>query len=285
MRSLVHRAAALLAGLVLTAHAAEASAQVAPEPAPLQVAASPSPPAVVAPRREANDGVFVALGATVGALALVDVSFAVYDGVQAGRGQVLPLGAAVAQGLIAAPQVLVFDTLHAVATSAFSEGSEDENLLAPLVLVPGLANTLTLNAALNSAPRSVPPGTLYAVSWALGFDMAFTIPAIVAAGQHRLLPRSFSAVEMALTAPQIAAASYGIVKDRQHLATYAPITAWSSALFVHGLVSAAIPRRDPAAASAPAESPKPPLMVPASIEVGPATIARGGGLQVSGRFF
>jgi hypothetical protein len=284
MGSLLRRTAALLAGLSLAASAREAAAQVVPQPAPLQVAVSPPAPTVT-PRREAVDGGTVGLAVGLAAAGILDVSFGVYDAVQARRGQALPIGVAVAQGVLVGPQAVGLDTLHAMMAASAPEGSTDEKALAPLVLLPGVTNALFFDAALNGAPRSVPPVTLLGASWALGFDTAFSASAIAAAVNGRWFPRALGAVEMALTAPQIAAASYGIARDRQHLADWAPLTAWSSALFVHGLVSTALPRSAPPAPSAPVEPPKPRLLVPASIEVGPANIARGSGLSVSGRFF
>jgi hypothetical protein len=114
--------------------------------------------------------------------------------------------------------------------------------------------------------------------------MALTLPAISATVSGRPFPRALGAMEMALTAPQIAVSAYGIRADPHNVGGYAAIAGWSGALFAHGLVSVALPRDTRRPPAEPVPPPKPPLLVPASIEIGPAPVVGGGGLRLAGRW-
>jgi hypothetical protein len=306
--------AAIILGLSVALVVQGARAEDTPEPPPPQVAA-PAPPQVTAPAplqvaapaparlqvaapsvlerpQGMSEGASIALIATLVGLGAADVGFGIYDGVTAGRGRFPAVGASIAEALVTAPQVIVFDSGYAVVASDVRDDHNTE--MAPLVLLPGVSNALfvhgTWSLLLPSSGHALifpdpSPGVLYGVSWALGFDLAFTEPAIIGAFKQQLFPRALGGVEMALTAPQIAAASYGLAKDPHNTAGWAMIAGWSGGLFVHGLLSAAIPHVEPARPPPPPPPPKHPLLVPASIQVKPVPVTHGVALSVSGRLW
>jgi hypothetical protein len=310
MSSLLPRTAAALVALAVGAGALDAAAQEPPapppdppaavaappkEPAPLQVAVAPpsSAPTRSEPTPIPRPSDDVAIGVLVAALVdfgVADVSFGVYDALKAGHGELPARGVGIAEAVVAAPQVIAFGALHGMLAIEANDRDVDS---AVTVLLPGVANTLFGHGLAGAALSTARPDVLYGVPWAVGFDTAFTVSALAAAGGHHLFSRPLGAVEMALTAPQIAVASYAIVKDPHGVLGWAPLVGWSGALFVHGLVSVIVPRPEPppppetppAAPAEPPVPPRPPLLVPGSIEVGPAPIAGGGGVSVRGAFW
>jgi hypothetical protein len=224
----------------------------------------------------------------IGAFALADIGFGIYDGVKAGRGEPPARGVAIAESVVAAPQVVI----SLIAVGAFgrdvARNGGDQSVL---LVATGISSALFTHGVWGAQAPPVHQGVLEGVSWAVGCDAAFSVTAIAAATRPTLFGRAVGGVEMALTAPQIAAMSYGIVKDPHDVALWAPMTAWSGALFLHGLLSVALSRDasseppPPPPPPEPPPPPKPPLLVPGSIEVGPAPIASGAGVSVRGRWW
>ena len=153
---------------------------VAPAPAPLAVAVPPPAP----PRGEGSSGGVVAFGVGIFALGLTDVGFAAYGAVKAARGERPAMGAGIAEILIAAPQAIGF---NGVQVFVATELADREPGMAAFVLLPGVTNALVLHGALNSTPLAGSPVAIYGLSWAAGFDTAFTLPAIGAAVQRAAL--------------------------------------------------------------------------------------------------
>jgi hypothetical protein len=275
------RPAALLAGLALLTGSASALA----DGAPLAVAAEPPSAAVAAPAappERHDDPVLAGLAATFGVLTLADVGFGVYDAIQAGRGAVPPRGAAYAEIAVAVPQSIVFGAVHAGLTA----DAHDNNVeLAPLIIFPGLANTLLVHGAFSAGLPTARPGIVFGTSCAIGFDSALTVSALGASVRGHLFPRTLGAVEMVLTAPQIAVASYASVKE-PHTPGWTGLAAWSGSLFAHGLLSTLIPRKeDPPPEPPPQPEPsRPPLLVPGSLDVAPMPVAGGAVFSVRGRW-
>jgi hypothetical protein len=282
MRSLPRRAAAVLVGLSIAATAFEAGAQVALERAPLKVAApfSPADPPV---QDTPSAGIGVLAASLVG-LALTDVGFGIYEGIEARRGQHPTSGVGIAEAVVFTPQALAFGTVQAVYASV-GPGEDKEAAGIAAVPVSAFVYATLVHAVVNEKLPTARTGVLYGASWAAGVDLALTVPVLAAASQHRLFPRALGGVELALTAPQIAVASYGLVKDGRNAAGWASLAGCSGALFVHGLLSIAVPRREPPAdAPPPPRAPKRPLLVPSSIDFGPARMQGGAGIGVSGRW-
>ncbi|HRI68407.1 MAG TPA: hypothetical protein PK156_29465, partial [Polyangium sp.] len=82
----------------------------------------------------------------------------------------------------------------------------------------------------------------YGLSWAIGANLTFTVGAVSGAIGKRLPGPVFGIMEMIGTAPSIAVGLYQSIghpdADRH---AWIALTAWSSALFMHGLLSTAIP--------------------------------------------
>ena len=78
-------------------------------------------------------------------------------------------------------------------------------------------------------------------SYAVGANVAFTLGALGAATGGHLPGAYFGGVEMAGTAPALAVGVYELTSPgRPYKPFFAGITAWSGALFAHGLVSLAV---------------------------------------------
>jgi hypothetical protein len=110
----------------------------------------------------------------------------------------------------------------------------------------------------------------------------------IAAFQGRLVNRIAGITQMVLTVPQVIAGSYQLATTPDDRALWITVTAWSGALFVHGLASAIKGKlhkqNEPLCPPPPPPPEKPPLMVPVSIQWSPAMvsdgIARGPGLGI-----
>ena len=101
---------------------------------------------------------------------------------------------------------------------------------------------------------------------------------------------------MILTTPQLITATYlGATSPPSSRAGWIALSAWSGGLFVHGLASSIagshgdISTPLPAPPPEPPPSSRPPLMVPASLRVGPMLVTDGvasvPGIGVSGVLF
>jgi len=298
MRPSPRLTAALLGLGLFAASIAPAQAQVAvPEgPVPVEVPAPRAPLVVAGPAQPSweprgaphdNPAVPVLIGVVAGFLA-ADVGFAIHDGVKAGHGEAPSRGVGIAQAVVAAPQVMGFGVFHLVASA---DGNGDDIPVAPLVFFPGLANSLFMHGVWASQTPSASPGVLLGVSSAVGFDTALTASILARAGTRHVSGRAMGVVQMVLTAPQIAASSYALTRDPGNTAGWAALTAWSGAIFAHGLVSAIFGGRSPQDDLPPPPPPppppvpeKPPLMVPASLHLGPVPMAGGGGIGLSGQW-
>ncbi len=290
MRTFLRRAAAVLVGLSIAATALEAAAQMAPDRAPLHVAA-PDSWTDPATRESSSSPAYGVLGAGLVGLAVADVSLGVYEGVLAAHGQRPSTGVGIAEAVVFSPQAIVLGAAQAVFAGSLPDRERE---IAGLGLVPVSALTYAtlVHAVASEKLPTGRTGVLYGVSWAAGVDLALTLPALGSASDHRLFARSLGVMELALTAPQIGVASYGLVKDGRNAAGWASLAGCSGALFVHGLFSVALPHREPPpdepspppSTPPPPAPPKRPLLVPDSIDLGPAQVQGGAGIGVSGRW-
>jgi hypothetical protein len=196
------------------------------------------------PARAENFAGFDA-GAIGGALELVavvgDVAFAVHDISAAGRAPASK-GWAVGETIFAAPQTVF---LNVVVASMAQSSQHDLSGLAGLVAV--VPTTLSAHGVYALIEPATP--ARYGVAWAIGADAVFTNIALASLGYETHLPSRFTAaLEIVATAPSAAVAAYEIHYDADHRAPWIALTAYSSALTLHGLASIVFQPSKPASA-------------------------------------
>jgi len=249
--------------------------------------------------------------------AIVDVPFTIYDIVIDAKRQVPSTGWAAAQIAAMVPQVLITQTFLAITDI---QGKEDEPAAA-LALVPAFGSTTLLTWAswgVNN-PR-VPPGLLAGGSPLVAADLTFSGLAIAHGVSGQFSSRPIGVAQMAITLPQIIAGATVLRRNDPAMLptvrnTWITLTTWSSVLFAHGVASTILgghrpkstsdtttstttdtqPEPEPEGEPAPrprlgpqGDPKKPPLLVPAMIQVAPTMVtdgvARAPGLAVVGVF-
>lgn len=208
------------------------------------------------------------------AAGLADVGFTAYDLAVAGKGQLPTQGAAIAELVVTTPQaLLVTGGLTAVLVDRVEHHPATALAILPSMWVDGLAT----HAIWRTATDRVRPDLLPALSLMIGANATLSTFAIAHAVKGRLLTRPLGVGAMLLTAPQIAVGIPAALKSDRDRNAWIGAVGWSSALFVHALVSTIVggpePDEDPIEPPPPPVPEKPPLLVPASIRVAPAVIA------------
>jgi hypothetical protein len=225
--------------------------------------------------------------------ALPDAALGTYGVVVAARGELPGRGLSIAETAVAVPQTVFYSTFYA----AYQAKEDDQGSIPMFLLMPTVATSiLSTHGIWSTATTQVRPGVLAGASIAVGVDAALSTGAIASTLSGQLSGRDIGVATLALTAPQIAVGGYLVAttpaSDR---AGWIGLTAWSGALFLHGLASTIrghranviLPRSSPMAWRAPNDGPR--LVVPGSIRVGPTVVTDGvasaPGLGVSGVLF
>lgn len=212
---------------------------------------------------------------------LSDLTFTVVDAVAAASDSrhnawVIP------QAVLSAPQAILFGVVE----------YDDDNDFIP-VAMPIVINQLTAFSVYGLASPRVSTTALYGLSWGIGADAALTNNAVSRALEGMFVKRSVAITELVFAVPQLAVAGYALHRPEdfpRQRAAVLTLGAWSSALFVHGVLSLALYRPKPL----PSETPKKEQtwhVVPSVIEreLGPAPgvgVGHGGvpGLLLRGVF-
>jgi hypothetical protein len=248
------------------------------------------------PARADEGDVVAALAVVAVGLFIADVTFAVNDIVLGAKGELPSDGYAVAETIVAAPQALAFNPILMV----LAEDIKDEPL-SPLLMIPTAGVTaLTTHGLWTLTDDGVDPGVLPAVSSAIGANATLTLNALAAAADGELVGRPMGIAQVILTAPSLAGGTYGAIRNPERRAEWIALSAWSGALFLHGVASAiwdaapdSPPPSSPSEPPSPPEPPpdqreKPPLLVPASIQFSPGVVTDGvatvPGILAGGRF-
>jgi hypothetical protein len=228
---------------------------------------------------------------------LPDAAFATYGIVVAGKGELPSAGLSIAEIAVTAPQTVFYTTVYA----AYQGKDDDQEPLPSFFLIPSAATSiLTTHGIWSTATSNVRPGVLAGASIAVGIDAVLTTGVLASTFNGRLSGREIGVATALLTAPQIAVAStLAATSPGPSRAGWIGLSAWSGALFVHGLASAIHghgddpPPRAPfpsiLRAPRPAPSSRRPLLGPSSIHVGPVVVSDGvasaPGIGVSGVLF
>lgn len=261
-------------------------------------------------RASSADSIVGALVVIAAGIVITDVVFAGHGIAVAGKGELPGEGWSLAETVFTVPQTVAGNLV--VATVASKNNEEDA--LQVLSLVPTIGvSILSTHGVWATATTNVRPGVLAGSSVAVGADIALTTNVLTRTAGGHLSSRAVGVTTMLFTAPQVAAAGYlTATTPASDRAGWIALTAWSGALFVHGLIStiAGHGSSAPAPAGAPPPPPpiplprppakapppplqmpdnRPPLMVPESLRIGPMMVTDGVatamGIGVSGALF
>jgi hypothetical protein len=221
---------------------------------------------------------------------LADVGFSIYDVVMAARGLAPSRGASIAEAVVATPQAAFYTGFFIVDVDKHDDASWVPTLS---LIAPAWTMGLTAHGFLGISNR-IQPNALPAVSLLIAGDAAFTAFDLAAAFRGRLTSRPFGILEMVLTTPALAVSIPGAVRSQRDRNAWIGAAGWSGALFLHG-VAATIwgrvhePIPDPPPPPPPSLPEKPPLLVPASLQITPAMItgavSAGPGIAIRGVLF
>jgi hypothetical protein len=257
------------------------------------------------------DGLLAALVVVAAGIVITDVVFAAHGISVAGKGELPDNGWSIAETVFTIPQTVAGNLIVATVVS-----KDDEDALQVLGLLPTIGVTiLSTHGIWGTATTNVRPGVLAGSSIAVGADIALTTSVLARTVNGRLSTRAVGVTTMLFTGPQVAAASYlAATSPASDRGGWIALSAWSGALFVHGLVSTIAGHRSsdfgPVEAPPPPPPPpiplptppvkapppplempdnRPPLMVPESLRIGPMMVTDGVatamGIGVSGQLF
>ena len=245
-----------------------------------------------APAR-ASDGLTTFVTTVILAVVIPDVVFATYDIAVAGKGELPSAGWSIAETIITAPQTVLGNSFYAtVQSDQYSEAP-----IQLLTMIPSIGVTiLSTHGIWSTATTNVRPGVLAGSSVAVGANIVLTTGVLASASSGRFSGRPIGIATMLFTAPQVAATSYlAATNPSSTRAGWIALSAWSGTLFVHGLVSTirghgsdAVPP-EAAPPSPPGPDSRSPLLVPASLRLGPTVVSDGVatavGIGVSGALY
>jgi len=184
----------------------------------------------------ADDTEDTLIGVGIAVLAAGDVVFSVRDIVAVARDEHPGFAWSLSESLITGPQTIGFGIATAVLSA---EEHEDDATLASLLMAPAESwlATLTTHGLWGAMDRGVDPEGLFGASPLIGGNFALTLVAVGNAAAGRLPPIGPAAIETLGAAPGSIVGGYYIAKDEDHRGLWIGLTAWSGALFVHGLIS------------------------------------------------
>jgi hypothetical protein len=229
--------------------------------------------AASAPRETRASGYEDLLAVLAVGVALTDLGFTTYDVVRAANREPPARGAAIAEAIVATPQAVIF----AGAFGALLATKPTRDPITTLAILPPMwTGALAAHGIWGAASDRVRPELLPALSLMIGTDATLSTFAIMHGVEGHVLPRHLGISAMVLTAPQIAVGVTAAVKSERDRNAWIGAVGWSGAIFVHGLVSTILggapPPEPPEPPPPPPVPEKPPLLVPASMQITPAVI-------------
>lgn len=171
---------------------------------------------------------------------IVDVTFTIQNATLQWQDKRQSTGWAIAQTVLTVPQVGVLN--YGIAWAHHKGDEEDRIAMDALAVVPSVwTSQLATYGIWSLASDKVRLGDLYGVSWAIGANLTFTVGAMSGFFGKRLGGPVFGIMEMVGTTPSIAVGLYrSLGKVDADQSAWIALTAWSGALWVHGLASAVI---------------------------------------------
>jgi hypothetical protein len=167
-------------------------------------------------------------------------TFTIHDGIAVSNPPPASKGWSIAETVVVPPLAAGFDFLTVWATLNDLDTVNTEGSSAFFVLPAGWMNGLATHGIWALAAPQTDTEFLFGGSMVVGIDLAFTAGAIGSATRKHLGGRAFGALEMVATAPAIAVGAYELATPgRPYKPAFAGLTAWSGALFVHGIAAVA----------------------------------------------
>lgn len=174
-------------------------------------------------------------------MAGVDVSFISMDVVSTAKGQRPKAWLAGAEVVLATPQALLSGG-GVVGAEIRGEGG----LSVAMISLATSTGTLATHGIWSFSSASVRPVTLFFVSPAIAANAALTSTALARGfGYGRLFSAPLAIAEIAFTVPQVIGSSVRLATSDEDRAGWIALTAWSSALVLHGALSLALGETDP----------------------------------------
>ncbi|MEP7122134.1 MAG: hypothetical protein ABJE95_14540 [Byssovorax sp.] len=248
-----------------------------------------------APARASGlDSVVGVLVVVAAGIVVTDVVFAAHGIGVAAKGELPTSGWSIAETVFTVPQTVASNLVYARVSK------DDDDPIQVLALVPTIGvSILSTHGIWGTATTNVNPGVLAGSSIAVGTDIALTTGVLSRAMSGHFSSRPVGITTMLFTGPQVAAAGYlAATEPASSKSGWIALSAWSGALFLHGLVSTIaghssseegpveapppppLPRPLLVPANAPPPPPpvpddRPPLMVPESLRIGPMMVTDG----------
>lgn len=181
--------------------------------------------------------IYVAMIGTIG-LGVVggNLTFSIHDAITAGDSKPPATRWALGETLFTSPQAIYFNGLL---VWAHGSGTVDESPRLNWMILPAIwSSQMATHGIWSLALEQKKPVHLYGLSWAIGANLTFTSGALGAAFGKRLGGTVFGLSEMAGTAPTIIVGLSQLAKETSpERISWAALTAWSGALFLHGATS------------------------------------------------
>jgi hypothetical protein len=203
-----------------------------------------------------EDGLLLLAGvATLGALG-GDIAFASHDIDAATKNNLPRDGWLTAEAVVTVPQTLLFNGL------LLGFNTSNDETIADVVTAVGILPTagvtaLTTHGIWGLADANTDADAMAGISVITGTNFAFTMAALGRASQRRVHSRVIGVIQSVLTAPGAAVGIYESTFDRPQRGAWIALSGWSTALVVHGIVSAIVDGA-PASDPPPATDPGPP---------------------------
>lgn len=194
--------------------------------------------------------------ATLGFL-VSDIAFAAHDIEAATNNRLARDGWLGAEVAVAGPQALFFNGLLVGFNASKDDGLGI--LATALGVIPTAGVTaLATHGIWALADERTDASSIAGISVITGTNFAFTMTALGQLARGRLHSRGIGIFQAVLTAPGAAVGVYESTFDRQQRGAWIALTGWSTALVVHGVVSAIVSGRDEDSDPPPAADPSPP---------------------------
>ncbi len=214
----------------------------------------------------ASDDEAILAGAAVLGFGAADMVFANYDVLHALRGERPSRGWAIAETAVTAPQAIVLNVVVAVGA-----GERDGDIPVTWLLLPTIGVTaMSMHGSLSAGVGrdDLDPAAALGFSFAIATDLALTAGALGPAVRGELAHRGPATAAIVLSLPVVALGGYFTARDDENRAAWVALTAWSSALLVHGAVSL-LKGRDDVSAALPLR------LSPALVGGAPGVVAAG----------
>jgi hypothetical protein len=168
--------------------------------------------------------------AILGIVGGTDIGFVVHDAVLFAEGRRPAQPVAIAETAVGAPQALV---LH-IATAVLAHERGDNEVKLGLIGPSMVVTALTTHGSWALARPDESPNVLFGASTIIGVNAAWTTVSLSNLFDGRMPPSETGLLKMITTAPAAGWAIAEAVESERFTTGWIALSAWSSALFLHG---------------------------------------------------